>query len=337
MLGPEVEAFEAEFAAYCGVDYCVGVGNGTDALELALRALGIKSGEKIVTVANAGGYSTTAIINAGAIPFYVDIEGQSMNMDADSLAASLPVDTKAIIVTHLYGQMAYMPRIIDIGDRNNIPVVEDCAQAHGAQINGKRSGSWGNIGCFSFYPTKNLGALGDGGAAVTSDPDLAKRLRMLRQYGWDRKYHSCLEAGCNSRLDELQAAILRAKLPYLDSWNERRREIARAYKEGLSQMELVLPTSLEDDYIVHLYVVRTPYRDHLRKKLEDTGISTDIHYPVPDYLQQSYRKMVSDKWSLPVTEQCCREVLTLPCFPEMTNAEVEHVFKAVYACENLVD
>lgn len=330
VLGPEVEAFEAEFAEYCGVDYCVGVGNGTDALELALRALEVKRGDKVATVANAGGYSSTAILNSGTFPIYVDIDDRSMNMDAESLSDNLTEDTKAIIVTHLYGQMADMPRIIDIAERKQIPVIEDCAQAHGAQINGRHAGSWGDIGCFSFYPTKNLGALGDGGAVVTSDPDLAERVRMLRQYGWASKYRSVLSGGCNSRLDELQAAILRAKLPHLDSWNDRRREVARAYKKGLSRLELVLPPSVEDNYIAHLYVVRTPYRDPLRKQLADKGISTDIHYPVPDHLQESYCKIKSAAWHLPVTERCCNEVLTLPCFPEMTDAEIERIIEAVY-------
>ena len=330
VLGPQVEGFEAEFAEYCGVDYCTGVGNGTDALELALRALEVRSGDKVATVANAGGYSSTAILNTGAFPLYVDIDDQSMNMDAGFLTDSLTEDTKAIIVTHLYGQLADMPRIVDIADRNNIPVIEDCAQAHGAQISGRRAGGWGHIGCFSFYPTKNLGALGDGGAVVTSAPDLAERVRMLRQYGWTSKYRSALAGGCNSRLDELQAAILRTKLPYLDSWNDRRREVARAYNKGLSQLELVLPMSLEDDYVVHLYVVRTQYRDRLRKELADRGISTDIHYPIPDHLQQSYRNARNDTWHLPVTEQCCNEVLTLPCFPELTEREVKYIITAMY-------
>ena len=258
-----------------------------------------------------------------------------MNMDAESLSNSLTKDTKAIIVTHLYGQMTDMPRIIDIADRNNIPVIEDCAQAHGAQINGRRAGSWSDIGCFSFYPTKNLGTLGDGGAVVTSNPDLAECMRMLRQYGWAGKYRSVLAGGCNSRLDELHAAILRTKLPYLDSWNDRRREVAQAYKKGLSRLELALPVSLKDDYVAHLYVVRTKYRDRLRKELADRGVTTDSHYPIPDHLQQSYRDVCSDTWRLPVTEQCCKDVLTLPCFPELTDTEVNHIIAAMFeACSD---
>jgi dTDP-4-amino-4,6-dideoxygalactose transaminase len=307
ILGPEVEAFEHEFAAYCGVKACVGVANGTDALELALRALDVPPGGSVATVANAGMYSTTAILSIGARPLYVDVSEESMNMDPERLTR----DVAAIVVTHLYGRMADVRRIRAIADSAGIPMIEDCAQAHGAEVDGRRAGAWGTLGCFSFYPTKNLGSLGDGGAIVTNDTALAAKIRSLRQYGWTSKYRSTIAGGRNSRLDELQAAILRTKLPHLDGWNERRREIARQY--GAARVD--------SSYVVHLYVVRTPSRDQLRQTLAAAGIATDVHYPIPDYRQES----VSLPLNLPVTEKCCSEVLTLPCFPEMTGNEIEDV------------
>jgi len=329
ILGEELESFEAEFASYCGVDHCVGVGNGTDALELALRALDVRQGDRVVTVANAGMYSTTAIKAVGALPLYVDVDPATMNMDPDALAASVSGNVRAIIVTHLYGQMAEIPHLMRIASAAGVPVVEDCAQAHGAHLSGKRAGAWGSLGCFSFYPTKNLGALGDAGGVITRDPELAKRLRMLRQYGWETKYRSVLAGGRNSRLDEIQAAILRAKLPHLEDWNEQRRDIAKAYAERLSGLDLSGPSRFGADYVVHLYVVRTPDRDQLAEELAARGVRTEIHYPTPDHLQESVREMSGDNPDLPVTEQLSREILTLPCFPEMTSVEVEQVTEAV--------
>jgi dTDP-3-amino-2,3,6-trideoxy-4-keto-D-glucose/dTDP-3-amino-3,4,6-trideoxy-alpha-D-glucose/dTDP-2,6-dideoxy-D-kanosamine transaminase len=225
---------------------------------------------------------------------------------------------RAVIVTHLYGRMAAMPEILSaVG---GVPVIEDCAQAHGAMLQRRKAGSWGTIGCFSFYPTKNLGALGDGGAVVTRDAAIASRVRELRQYGWRSKYRSETGGGRNSRLDDVQAAILRAKLPHLDEWNTRRREIAAQYNEALRSLPLSTP-AVDDSYVAHLYVVRSAERERLRTALTSAGIATDVHYPVPDYAQPS----MSSKGSLPVTEDCCRTVLTLPCFPEMTNAEVAQV------------
>lgn len=328
ILGPEVEAFESEFAVYCGVDHCIGVASGTDALELALRTLNVKSGDQVATVANAGMYSTIAIKTVGAAPLFIDVDPVSMTMDASALASALTAQTRAIIVTHLYGQMADMPRLLKIAERADIPIVEDCAQAHGASLQGKCAGSWGRIGCFSFYPTKNLGALGDGGVIVTSDAALAQRARMLRQYGWTSKYESTLAGGRNSRLDEMQAAVLRTKLPYLEQWNERRRAIVQMYTRSFQHLDLTVPMTFGDDYVAHLYVVRTPQRDHLRAELAKRGIRTDIHYPVPDHRQQSLENR-DVLWDLPVTEKCSQEVLTLPCFPEMTDYEVKQVAEAV--------
>ena len=314
ILGPEVEAFEREFADYCGVGHCVGVANGTDALELALRSLNLPAGSRVLTVANAGGYSTTAILAAGLTPVYADVDPETMTMQPTS------ADVRAVIVTHLYGRMAAMPAILAAA--GDIPVIEDCAQAHGAVLDGRKAGSWGTLGCFSFYPTKNLGALGDGGAVATRNAPLATRLRELRQYGWRSKYRSEVAGGRNSRLDEMQAAILRAKLPHVDGWNRRRREIALRYNDALS----VVRASDQSD-VVHLYVVRSKERDTLRGALASAGIATDVHYPVPDYRQSS----MPSRDPLPVTEECCKTVLTLPCFPELTDDEVTRVIEAVRA------
>ena len=325
ILGPEVEAFEEEFAQACAASACVGVANGTDALELALRALEVGPGDEVATVANVGNYSSTAIRAVGATPRYIEIEPGSLNMDPAALVGALSSRTRAVIVTHLYGRMAAMPRLVEVAGRAGVPVIEDCAQAHGAVLEGRPAGSWGAAGCFSFYPTKNLGALGDGGAVVTSDAALAGRLRQLRQYGWKEKYCCTVAGGCNSRLDEIQAAVLRAKLPHLRAWNERRRAIARAYSTALATAPLTLPDSFGGDCVAHLYVIRTPRRDELRAALAARGIFTEVHYPVPDHCQEPSSAPVS----LPVTEQAAREVLTLPCFPEMTDGEVEMVSRAV--------
>ncbi len=227
ILGPEVEGFEKEFAEYCKTRFCVGVANGTDALELALKAVNINPTDQVATVANAGMYSTTAIYAVGATPLYIDIMPHGMNMSPDDLARKITKKTKAIIVTHLFGQMADVDKISGMANKYNIPLIEDCAQAHGARRNNKYAGTYGYCGCFSFYPTKNLGALGDAGAIITNDKALETKIRQLRQYGWKKKYHSDMGQGRNSRLDELQAAILRAKLPYLEKWNKKRRCIAK--------------------------------------------------------------------------------------------------------------
>jgi dTDP-4-amino-4,6-dideoxygalactose transaminase len=326
ILGPETEAFEAEFARYCGVSDCIGLGNGTDALELALRAVGAGPGSEVATVANAGMYSTTAILRAGATPLYVDVDEQSMTMSPAALQAAWSANTAAVVVTHLYGRMAEIDELLKMAGERHMPVIEDCAQAHGAERAGRKSGSWGALGCFSFYPTKNLGAMGDGGAIVTGDAKLAAKVRALRQYGWTGKYRSTVAGGRNSRLDEMQAAVLRAKLPHLDQWNMRRREIARLYGEALAGFAVPV---VEDGYVAHLYVIRSAERERIRKALAASGIGTDVHYPVPDHLQESLRGVSFRKTELVVTEACASEVLTLPCFPEMTDAEVAEIAGAV--------
>ena len=273
ILGPEVSRFEAEFASYCGSKECVTTANGTDALELALRALGIGAGDHVGTVANAGGYATTAILRAGAVPVFLDVDEVTWTISPQELSKAK--NLRAAIVTHLYGKMADMPALLASG----VALIEDCAQSHGARLQGRAAGTWGVAGCFSFYPTKNLGALGDGGAVITNDENLSDQMRALRQYGWKTKYISEVPGGRNSRMDAIQAAILRVKLPYLDQWNQRRREIAARYDVAFGKRPC-----LGEDYVAHLYVLRSrrPHRDRLRELLAAKGIATDVHYPVPD-------------------------------------------------------
>jgi dTDP-4-amino-4,6-dideoxygalactose transaminase len=330
VLGSEVAAFENEFAAYCGVPQCVTVANGTDALELALRSLGVGPGAKVATVANAGMYSSTAIVAAGARPLYVDVDESSMLMSAASLESSDLRGCTALVLTHLFGQLADVERIGAIAASAGIPVIEDCAQAHGAALSGRKAGSFGAAACFSFYPTKNLGALGDGGAVVTGDPRLAAELRKLRQYGWSSKYTADLPGGRNSRLDEIQAAFLRAKLPHLDGWNQRRREVARRYRSRINHPRVRLPAETGDTYVAHLFVVRSPQRDSLATHLKAASIPFDIHYPIPDYRQHAMSG-VGKQAPLPATELACSTVLTLPCFPELTFEEIDEISDAINA------
>lgn len=328
ILGEETRNFESMFASYLGVNECIGVGNGTDALEIAFRGLGLSDGDGIVTVANAGMYTTTAAKLVGCLPVYCDIRADSMLIDPNALLTIDVPNVKGVVVTHLYGQIADMPAILDIAEKREWWVIEDCAQAHGASLDGKRAGSWGHVSTFSFYPTKNLGALGDGGAIATNDADLADMCRKLRQYGWNGKYKVSVENGRNSRLDEIQAAILCAKLPYLDSWNERRRRIAHLYANHISRPDIILPILGGKDHVHHLYVVRTRRRDQLRTYLQNQNIATDVHYPVPDHRQSAWNER-STEVSLPVSEELAQQILTLPCHPDMTDEEVLFVADAV--------
>lgn len=330
ILGRECAAFEAEFAAYCGVAHCVSVANGTDALELALRSLGVGPGHTVATVANAGGYSTTAIRAAGAEPLYIDIDPSTMNMSASDLAARMTPSVRAVIATHLYGRMAHMPALLAVTSRAAVPLVEDCAQAHGASTGGKKAGSWGTLACFSFYPTKNLGALGDGGAVTTNDGTLAKKVKSLSQYGWSAKYQNA-EYGRNSRLDEMQAAILRAKLPHLDGWNVRRRAIAATYSAALVGKPVECPRDFDEAYVAHLYVIRCQARHQVQAALKACGIATDIHYPVPDHWQEAARGTTAAATELPATEQAVCEILTLPCYAELEDCEISAVARALQA------
>lgn len=332
VLGEHGKQFEAEFAAYCGVDHCIGTANGTDAIELALRALELGDDAIVATVANAGMYSTVAIRAAGAEPLFVDIESNSLCMDPMALRVAMQGKSKpdAVIVTHLYGQLADVESIAAICADAGVPLLEDCAQAHGAERNGRKAGSFGSMGCFSFYPTKNLGALGDAGAVVTSEPLLDQRLRQLRQYGWSSKYQAQVPGGRNSRLDEIQAAFLKVKLPHLDAWNQARRDIARRYAHGIVHPVLRLPPPPGRDSVVHLYVIRCDQREALREHLRKVGITSDIHYPVADHRQPCFGDRYSNA-DLPQSELACSRILTLPCFPEMTDTEVKRVIDACNA------
>lgn len=329
VLGPEVRAFEAAFAAHVGVAHAVGVGNGTEALALALRALDVRSGQSVLTVANAGCYSSTAIEAVGARPVYADVDPQHLNLSPDALAAALADGgLAAVIVTHLYGRMADMPAITRLCQKAGVPLIEDCAQAHGALLHGRRAGAWGTLGCFSFYPTKNLGALGDGGAVVADDAALAARVQALRQYGWGSKYTVQQSGGGNSRLDELQAAVLAAKLPLLDAANERRRAVAAQYRAGLAGLPLQLPLPADTADVVHLYVVRSAQRAALQTHLNACGIASEAHYPVPDHRQPVRSAQGSPQ--LPHTEAACAQVLSLPCHPGLQPAQVQRVVDAVH-------
>jgi dTDP-3-amino-2,3,6-trideoxy-4-keto-D-glucose/dTDP-3-amino-3,4,6-trideoxy-alpha-D-glucose/dTDP-2,6-dideoxy-D-kanosamine transaminase len=337
-LGPEVLAFEREFADYCGTTSCVGVASGTDAIELALRASGIGPGDVVISVANAGGYSAHAIRAIGAHPEFVDVNLRSMNMSPELLECMIEDSVnrhaiKAVIFTHLYGNTSGIETVANVCKREGIALIEDCAQAHGATAASRKVGSWGQMGCFSFYPTKNLGALGDGGAVVTSLPELDERLRNLRQYGWAHtKYVNELSGSRNSRLDELQAAVLRVKLRHLERRNNQRRRIAARITSGLTGLPIRLPALEWDaaliDHVAHLYVIATPQRESLRQHLDAQKIGCDVHYPVPDHWQPAWKGSHLSV-SLPVTERLAAEVLTLPCFPEMTDEEVLATIAAV--------
>lgn len=327
ILGEEVKSFEREFANYVGATRCVSVANGSEALEIALLSLGVGPGDRVITVANAGFYSSTAIRAVGAEPVYVDVDDESLTMCTQSLKNSLFTPVKAVIVTHLYGQMADIEEIYEISKAAGAAVVEDCAQSHGARLTAGQCGSFGDLACFSFYPTKNLGALGDGGAILTSSDELAERLLKLRQYGWSTKYHVTSASGRNSRLDEMQAAVLRVKLPLLDQWNKQRRAIAQKYYEAFTSLPIGLPTSLGDDYVAHLFVIRVEGREAFTTYLSKQGIGTDVHYPVPDHQQTAY--VLKEAFELPVTESISSQVVSLPCFPGLTDAQTNRVIKAV--------
>ena len=321
-MGPEVTAFENTFAQYCGANHAIGVANGTDAIELALRAVGVNAGDEVITVANAGFYSSTAIRAIGAEAVYVDILDSTLLMDPVAAAAAVTPKTKAIIVTHLFGQLADMPPLLKLAKEQNVALIEDCAQSHGATRDNKKAGSYGDIAAFSFFPTKNLGALGDGGAVVTSSAQLDARVRSLRQYGWTTKYTVADGGACNSRLDELQAALLSVKLPLLDGWNSKRRSIAARYAEKIHHDHVRLPAIRGEDNVAHLYVIRCENRDELKKHLHENGIATDIHYPILD-CHQPVVGGAHAGIALPVSEAARDTILTLPCYPELTLEEVD--------------
>jgi dTDP-4-amino-4,6-dideoxygalactose transaminase len=338
ILGREVAAFEQEFAAFCGARHAVGVANGTEAIQLAALALGIGPGDEVITVPNAGVPGVAAIVLTGARPVFVDVDEHSYNLDPARLEAAITSRTRAVMPVHLYGRTAALEPILEAARRHGLYVVEDCAQSHGARYQSNVSGTWGHVGCFSFYPTKNLGALGDGGLVITDDDGIAQRLRQLRVYGWTRKYYSEVPGGTNSRLDELQAATLRVKLAHLARWNRARQERAVWYGELLAGSAVVAPAgpAPDEDHVYHLYVVRSARRDALQAHLRQQGIGTDVHYPLPTHLQPVYRSLGYAKGDFPVSERLAREVLSLPMYPELEHGEMEAVATAVRAFEERV-
>jgi dTDP-4-amino-4,6-dideoxygalactose transaminase len=326
VLGQEGRAFEAEFAEFAGSRHAVGVASGTDAIELALRALGLGPGDEVVTQANTCVPTVAGIERMGATPVLCDVEPGGATMDVKSLRAAISGRTRAIVPVHLYGQCADVDAILEVA--GNIPVVEDCAQAHGAWLRDRRAGTMGALGCFSFYPTKNLGALGDGGAVTTDDDALAERLRLIRQYGQADRYQH-VERGVNSRLDEMQAAILRAKLPRLAGWNERRREIAAAYDEAF-EGSAVRPLARHPErlHAFHLYVVEVDNRDAFQARLAEEQVGTLVHYPHPVHGHEPYRSLGNGAVSLEVSERLAGRIVSLPLYPELRDDEVEHVARA---------
>jgi dTDP-4-amino-4,6-dideoxygalactose transaminase len=330
ILGEQVSLFEAEFARYIGVSWGIGVGTGTDAVLIGLRACDIGPGDGVLSVSHTAVATVCAIHLSGATPILVDIDPLTFTIDVEHLEQTITSDTqhriKAIIPVHLYGHTVDMHRVMDIARRHELYVIEDCAQAHGARCRGQRVGSFGHFGAFSFYPTKNLGAIGDGGALVTNDSNLAKKACALRQYGWQERYRSDT-SGMNSRLDELQAAVLRVKLRYLEEENQRRRHIARMYNDLLSPSTLDLPKeAAHAAHVYHQYVVRSHQRASLKTFLDQNGVQTAILYPHPVHLQQGYvGKVVVGAGGMTETERVCQEILSLPIYPELTDEEVRRI------------
>lgn len=326
ILGEEVAAFEAAFAKYTGVRHCVGVGSGTDAIELMLRAAGIGSGDEVIVPANSFIATALAVVRAGATPVFADVEARYYLVDSERLATRIGARTRAIIAVHLFGQMAPMSTLDALAREAGVLLFEDAAQAHGARQVGAGPGRFGVAAASSFYPSKNLGACGDGGAVLTNDGDLAQRVRALRNYGSERKYHHPI-LGFNSRLDTMQAVVLNAKLPLLDEWNAARRQAAARYDRLLERMPNVVRPAVrpENEPVWHLYVVRVPQRDLVLERLTAAGIGAGVHYPVPIHLQGAFRDRGHGVGDFPVTERAAAEILSLPLFPEITLAQQEQV------------
>ena len=329
ILGPEVTEFESAFASYCGTAGAVGVASGTDAIMLALAAAGVGDGDEVITSDLTSGATATAIVRAGARPVLVDIDAATMNIDPRAVEAAIGPRTRAILPVHLYGRLADMPALRELARAHDLLLIEDCAQAVGAMVGGRRAGSFGDVGCFSFYPTKNLGAFGDGGIVVSSNPDFLERARLLRTYGWtDRDYSVTL--GFNSRLDELQAAILATKLRHLDAWNRRRAHVAARYDAGFKRIEGVKSPRLEPGHAWHLYVIRVAARDEVRRRLAELGVATGVHYPVPLDRQPAFQEFGGGR-HFPNTEVACSEIVSVPMFPQLLDFEVDRVIEALRA------
>jgi dTDP-4-amino-4,6-dideoxygalactose transaminase len=338
ILGREVEAFEKEFADYIGVSYGIGVGSGTEALHLAMRACGITAGDQVITVSHTAVATVAAIRLAGGTPVFVDIEPDYYTLAPAKLETAITEKTKAIIPVHLYGLPVDLEPIIKIARKYGLCVIEDCAQAHGAMYENKRVGSYGDMACFSFYPTKNLGAIGDAGMVVTSHPELAQKVRLLREYGWAERYVSHID-GWNSRLDELQASILRVKLRYLDADNSKRIKLAEQYHKELSTLNcLLLPKERKNaTHVYHLYVIRFKKRDELQNYLKNHQIGTLVHYPIPIHRQPAYQSLSQGRNDLTHTERVAAEILSLPMYPELEESELEAVVHTIrtYIMENI--
>ncbi len=328
--GPQVSGFEEEFAEYCDSRFCVGVGSGTDALRFALMAAGVGHGDEVLTVPNTFIATTEAISQVGASPVFVDIREDTCNIDPDQIEALITTKTRAIIPVHLYGQIADMDAILAIAQKNNLVVIEDACQAHGALYQGKKAGSMGIAGCFSFYPGKNLGAFGEAGAVVTQDEELAKKMRMIRDHGQEKKYHHQME-GFNGRLDAIQAAVLRIKLKHLPDWSEKRRQNAILYTELLNPIQgVITPTeSQQGKAVYHLYVIHVDDRDGLQNFLMEKGIATGLHYPVPLHLQKAYQHLEYQEGAFPIAEKSAARLLSLPMFPELERGQIEYVVKNI--------
>ena len=332
ILGDEVSKFEKEFANYVGTKYSVGVANGTEALHLALRSLDIGEGDEVITSTHTAVATVTAIVLTGAKPVLVDIEENFFTIDPLKIKKSITSRTKAIIPVHLYGQPAAMDKIMIIAKMNNLFIIEDCSQSHGAKYNKIKTGNFGHIGCFSFYPTKNLGSLGDAGAIVTNNKNLKNKILLLREYGWQKKFNS-KTFGTNSRLDEIQAAILRIKLKKLDKFNKNRIKIANNYHKDLSELDILLPkTRTNNNHVFHLFVIRSKYRNFIKSELEKKKIYTSIQYPIPIHKQKFYKNL--DTESLIVSEKISKEILSLPIYPSLKKNEYKYIIKSLYEIMN---
>lgn len=330
VLGNEVAQFEEEFAAYTGRKYCVGLNSGLDALIMSVRALGIGEGDEVIVQANTYIATVLGITENKATPVFVEPD-EYFNIDAEKIEQAITPKTRAIMVTHLYGQASNMAPVVEIAKKHHLELLEDCAQSHGACFGGKMTGSFGISGCFSFYPTKNLGAFGDAGAVVTDDKELADQIRMMRNYGSRVRYHNEIE-GLNSRLDEMQAAFLRIKLKYLDALNDERKKLAAAYDNGIQNDKIILPkVRTGADSIYHQYVVRCKERDKLQEFLQEHDVQTQIHYPTPPHLALCYRHLGHTKGEFPLTECLANEVLSLPIYTGMTDAEQRYVIEQLNA------
>lgn len=332
ILGEEVESFERAFADYCSGRHAIGVASGTDALILALKALGIGPKDEVITVSHTAVATVAAVLACGAVPVLVDVDPKYYTIDPEQIESAITTRSKAVIAVHLYGQAANMDAIAGIARQRRLRLIEDCAQAAGGRYRNRRLGSIGEVSCFSFYPTKNLGAIGDGGLVLCSEAETAQRVRRLRQYGWNEARETS-EPGLNSRLDPLQAAILNAKLPHLDAQNSRRAKVATLYSERLTGLPLSLPIARPDsDHAYHLYVLRCEQRDHLRAHLASDGIGTAVHYPNPVHRQPGYaERVVVSARGLPVTEELAGQITSLPIYPEMTDDDVDRVIRSIRA------